>query len=148
MLAQVELEDPGAHGVIFAQGSRFGGHAMFIKDGRLHYTYNFRGLGDEQTLVADLPDSGAHIFGIDFGREGVDEQHQPVGTTTLHIDDRAVGEMPMRMMAIQFSLCGEGLRIGYDGGGLPVNAGLRERVRAAGAPGPGTRRRSARRRRR
>src|SRR4029079_9201799 len=30
-----------SHGVIFAHGSRFGGHALFIKDRRLYYVYNF-----------------------------------------------------------------------------------------------------------
>jgi hypothetical protein len=116
VLAEVELTDGDAQGVIFAQGSRFGGHSMFIKDGKLHYTYNFLGVGDEQTLIADLPGPGSHIFGMEFTREGADENHQPTGTTRLHIDDQVVGEMPMRIMAIQYSLCGEGLCIGYDGG--------------------------------
>ena len=116
VLAEVTLDAPDAQGVIFAQGSRFGGHAMFIKDGKLHYTYNFLGIGEEQSLVADLPDLGTHIFGIEFEREGVDDDVQPFGTTKLHIDDQLVGGMPMRVMAVQFSLCGEGLCIGYDGG--------------------------------
>jgi arylsulfatase A-like enzyme len=116
VLADVELADAGAQGVIFAQGSRFGGHAMFVKDGKLHYAYNFLGIGEEQMLVADLPGPGGHVFGMEFTREGVDEHQQPLGTTRLHIDDKVVGEMPMRMMALQFSLCGEGLCIGYDGG--------------------------------
>ena len=32
-----------AHGVLFAHGSRFGGHALYIKDGKLKYAYNFVG---------------------------------------------------------------------------------------------------------
>ena len=31
-------------GVIFAQGSRFGGHSLFVKDGKLIYVYNFLGI--------------------------------------------------------------------------------------------------------
>jgi arylsulfatase len=116
VLADVDLADAAAQGVIFAQGSRFGGHSMFIKDGKLHYVYNFLGLGDEQTWTADLPGSGRHVFGVEFTRESVDEDHQPNGTTRLYVDDRKVAEGPMRVMAIQFSLCGEGLCIGYDGG--------------------------------
>ena len=33
----------GAQGVLFAHGSRFGGHALYVKDNRLHYVYNFVG---------------------------------------------------------------------------------------------------------
>ena len=33
-------------------GSRFGGHALYVKDNRLHYVYNFVGIG-EQKVVAD-----------------------------------------------------------------------------------------------
>ena len=40
-------------GVIFAHGSRFGGHALFIKDGKLHYVYNFLGIPPEQTFTSD-----------------------------------------------------------------------------------------------
>jgi arylsulfatase A-like enzyme len=116
VLADVTIDDADAHGVIFAQGSRFGGHAMYLKDGKLHYTYNFLGIGEEQTLTAGVPEPGRHILGIEFDREGVDDDVQPFGTTKLHIDDEVVGEMHMRVMAIQFSLCGEGLCIGYDGG--------------------------------
>jgi hypothetical protein len=115
VLAEVDLAaDP--RGVVFAQGSRFGGHSMFIKDGKLHYVYNFLGIGDEQTFSADLPPPGKHVFGVEFAREGVDSEHQPYGTTTLYIDDRSVAHGPMKVMAVQFSLCREGLCIGYDGG--------------------------------
>jgi uncharacterized Rossmann fold enzyme len=34
ILANIEINDPNASGVIFAHGSRFGGHSLFIK-GRL-----------------------------------------------------------------------------------------------------------------
>ena len=50
ILANVEIEDPNAEGVIFAHGSRFGGHALFIKDKKLYYVYNFLGIAPEQTF--------------------------------------------------------------------------------------------------
>ena len=115
ILADVDIADE-TQGVIFAQGSRHGGHTMFIKDGKLHHSYNFLGVGDEQTFTAELPPAGRHIFGINFDRKGVDEVDQPYGVTTLYVDDQSVAEGPMKVMAVQFSLCGEGLCIGYDGG--------------------------------
>lgn len=116
ILAEVDLQDPDASGVIFAQGSRFGGHAMFLKDRKLYYAYNFLGIGDEQTFTTDLPERGKHIFGVEFAVEGSDEYNQPTGTTTLHVNDQVVDEGPMRIMFLQYSLCGEGLSIGYDAG--------------------------------
>jgi arylsulfatase len=101
--------------VIFAQGSRFGGQSMFVKDGKLHYAYNFLGM-EEQTFTTDLPSPGTHIFGVEFTIEGHDEHNQPTGTTRLHVNDEVVDEGPMRIMLIQYGLCGEGLCIGYDGG--------------------------------
>jgi hypothetical protein len=51
ILAQVEIDDPDAQGVILAQGARFGGHALFLKDRKLWYVYNFIGIPPEQQLV-------------------------------------------------------------------------------------------------
>ena len=42
--ALVDIPAPGASGVLFAHGARFGGHALYIKDNRLHYVYNFVGM--------------------------------------------------------------------------------------------------------
>ena len=50
--ALVDIPAPGAEGVLFAHGSRFGGHALYVKDNRLHYVYNFVG-SVEQKIVAD-----------------------------------------------------------------------------------------------
>ena len=43
-----------AGGVIFAHGSRFGGHALFIKDHKLYYVYNFLGIKPEQKFVSSV----------------------------------------------------------------------------------------------
>ena len=54
--ALVDLPAPGAQGVLFAIGSRFGGHALYVKNNRLHYVNNFVGI-TEQIIVGseDLP---------------------------------------------------------------------------------------------
>jgi arylsulfatase len=38
--------------VIFAHGSRFGGHSLFIRDRKLHYVYNFLGIKPEQVFAS------------------------------------------------------------------------------------------------
>jgi arylsulfatase len=52
ILANVEITDADAGGVVFAHGSRFGGHALFIKDHKLYYVYNFLGIKPEQKFVS------------------------------------------------------------------------------------------------
>lgn len=113
IIADVDIEDD-AEGVIFAHGSRFGGHALFIQDGRLHYVYNFLGIQPEQTFVSEGLTSGKHTVGVEFIREGAGEHKESVGTTILYVDDQAVATGPMRAQVGKFTLCGDGLCIGYD----------------------------------
>ena len=50
--AEVKIEKAECSGVIFAHGSRFGGHSLFIgKDKKLYYVYNFLGV-EEQEFVS------------------------------------------------------------------------------------------------
>lgn len=113
IIADVEIED-GAEGVIFAHGSRFGGHALFLKDGRLHYVYNFLGIPPEQTFISEKLTPGKHSLGMEFVREGAGENKESIGTTTLYVDDQAVTSGPMRAQVGKFTLCGDGLCVGYD----------------------------------
>lgn len=115
ILAEVDLTET-AQGVIFAMGSRFGGHSLFIKDGQVTYAYNFLGVPPESRLSAPVPTSGTHIVGVDFAKERRGEHGESYGTLTLYVDDQVVAEGEMRTMTGHFSLCGEGLCIGYDGG--------------------------------
>ncbi len=41
--AELRIETPEAGGVLIAQGARFGGHALYVKDGKLKYVYNWAG---------------------------------------------------------------------------------------------------------
>jgi arylsulfatase A-like enzyme len=115
ILAEVEFTRE-SQGVIFAQGSRFGGYSLFVKDGKLTYVYNFLGIPPEQRIVADAPTSGTHIVGVEFTKERMGQHHEPYGPLKLHVDDQVVAEGELRTIASRFSLSGEGLCIGYDGG--------------------------------
>ena len=66
-MSDVDLTDNAA-GVIFAHGSRFGGHALFVKDRKRHYVYNFLGIKPEQEFVSDELTSGKHVLGMEFAR--------------------------------------------------------------------------------
>ncbi|NYI75971.1 sulfatase-like hydrolase/transferase [Nocardioides panzhihuensis] len=113
IIADVDLSE-GAEGVIFAHGSRFGGHALFIKDDKLHYVYNFLGIPPEQTFVSEPLTPGPHALGMEFIREGAGPYKESVGTTNLYVDDQIVASGEMRAQVGKFTLCGDGLCGGYD----------------------------------
>ncbi len=71
--ALVDIPAPGAEGVLFAHGSRFGGHALYVKDNRLHYVYNFVGM-EQQLVVAteDVPIGENLILSASFDKDGED----------------------------------------------------------------------------
>jgi arylsulfatase len=115
ILAEVEFTEQ-SQGVIVAQGSRFGGFSLFVKDGKLQYVYNFLGIPPEQRIVADAPTSGLHVVGVEFTKQSTGEHHEPHGPLKLYVDDEVVAEDEIRGIASRYSLCGEGLCIGYDGG--------------------------------
>lgn len=114
ILAEVDLT-PASQGVIFALGSRFGGHCLFVKDGTVTYAYNFLGIPPEDRISAPVPTSGRHVIGVEFTKEGMGPNREGIGPLRLYIDDKQVGEQKIRTVLGHFSLCGEGLCIGYDG---------------------------------
>lgn len=113
IIADVEMT-ADTEGVLFAHGSRFGGHTLFIKDRKLHYVYNFLGIKPEQTFVSGILPEGQITVGVEFTREGAGEHRESVGSTRLYVDDRVVDEGPMRAQAGKFTLSGDGLCVGYD----------------------------------
>jgi arylsulfatase A-like enzyme len=113
VMAEVEVTKD-ANGVIFANGSRFGGHALFMKDGSITYCYNFLGIPPEQRITADAPSPGKHIVGVEFTKQRMGQYNESHGLLKLYVDDKMVAESEIRTMTGHFSLCGEGLCVGYD----------------------------------
>ena len=100
--------------MLFAHGSRFGGHSLFLKDKKLFYTYNFLGIPPEQKFVSPELKPGKYTVGVEFTREGAGPNHEAVGKTKLFVNDKVVAEGPMRTQVGKFTLCGDGLCVGFD----------------------------------
>ena len=101
--------------MLIANGARFGGHTMFLKDRKLWYVSNFMGIPPEQQLVS--PDDvgvGAHVLGMEFAKESHGEHGEAVGTATLYVDDLAVAKSDWKTQPGHFALCGEGITVGRD----------------------------------
>jgi len=109
---EVDIDSEDAAGVLFSHGARFGGHALYVKDHRLRYVYNFVG-SNVQTIDSrdDVP-TGHVLLGASFERDG--DTMPATGTLSLFIDDRKVGEGTITTQPGNFSLVGEGLNVGQD----------------------------------
>jgi arylsulfatase A-like enzyme len=109
--ATIDTEEAG--GVLFAHGSRFGGHALYIKDRKLKYVYNFAGL-DEQIVESTVEVPTGHVvLSASFERDG--DSMPCEGTLTLHIREEEAGEGRIKTQPGKFSIAGEGLNIGREG---------------------------------
>ncbi len=94
-----------------------GGHALYLKDGRLHYVYNW--LGERmQTISSPAPvPTGRHVVSAEFEKTRDDpDTHSALGTLTIYVDTEAVADSEIITQPGSFSLAGEGLCIGRDSG--------------------------------
>jgi arylsulfatase len=108
----VDVESAEAAGVLFSHGARFGGHALYVKDSRLKYVYNFVGM-KEQTIEStkEIP-AGEVVLSAVFVKEN--DGLPTTGTLSLFINDEKVGEGQIMTQPGNFSLVGEGLNVGKD----------------------------------
>ena len=98
--ALVDIPAPGAEGVLFAHGSRFGGHALYVKDNRLHYVYNFVGITEQKIDGSqDIPIGENVILSASFDKDGEDPPASPPGScpcTTGRRRSARAGSRPSR----------------------------------------------------
>jgi arylsulfatase A-like enzyme len=115
--ALVDIPASGAEGVLFAHGSRFGGHALYVKDSRLHYVYNWVGIVEQKVVsTEDVPVGDRLILSAAFEKDGEDPPGVATGILSLYHGDEKVGEGRIRTQPGKFMIAGEGLCIGRDGG--------------------------------
>jgi arylsulfatase len=107
--ALVDLPAPGAEGVLFAHGARFGGHTLYVKDGRLHYVYNFVGSLEQRVdATEDLPTCQNLILSAAFEKDGEEAPGLATGILCLYHGEHKVGEGRIKTQPGYFSLTGGG----------------------------------------
>jgi len=115
--ADIELRADDGEGVIIAQGGRFAGWALYMKDGRAHYEYNY--FGDERTkLASPVLGPGKHRVTYEF----VPDASKPGsgGAATLSVNGREVARGQMKK-TVPFSFqATDGMDVGMDLG-TPVS---------------------------
>jgi len=88
--ADLEVPDGGANGVILAQGGRFGGWSLYLKDGKLAFTYNFLGLQRTTITSAKPVPAGPLTARMDFAYDGGGVAKG--GLVSLFVKGEKVGE--------------------------------------------------------
>ncbi len=68
--ADVEIPEGGANGVILAQGGRFGGWSLYLKDGKPTYCYNFLGLQEFKVSAPEALAAGKTTVRMNFDYDG------------------------------------------------------------------------------
>ncbi len=111
--AEVNIDSPDAAGVLFSQGSRFGGHSLFVRDGRLVYAYNFVGELVQVVESTETIPTGHVVLSASFERHG--DTIPAEGTLSLHIREQKVGEGTIKTQLGKFGLGGGGLVVGRSG---------------------------------
>jgi len=88
--AEIEVPEGRANGAILVQGGRFGGWALYVKDGVPAYDYNFLGL--ERTTISSTkrlrPGKATIRFEFAYDGGGIGKG----GTGTLFVNDEKVAE--------------------------------------------------------
>ncbi len=109
----LEIPAAGASGVLFAHGSRFGGHTLYVKDNRLHYVYNFVGMLEQNIDASeDLPVGENVIVSAAFVKDSQDKPGVCTGTLSLYHGETKVGEGQIKTQPATFGLTGSGLTVG------------------------------------
>ena len=114
--ALVDIPAPGAEGVLFAFGSRFGGHALYVKDNRLHYVNSFVGSIEQKIDGSEDIPTGEEPDPVRVVREGRQEPDHATGILTLFHGEKKVGEGRIKTQLGAFEHRRVHLTVGRDPG--------------------------------
>jgi len=117
--AGVDVESADAEGVIWAAGGVAGGHALYVKDRKLRYTFNWVGSHFQDVVATVDLTPGTHVLTADFTATGpstVPEMPGAAGTLTLFVDEQQVGQGEIVTQPGYFCITGDGISVGRDTG--------------------------------
>ena len=112
--AELTVPAAGAHGVIIAQGGRFGGWAVYAKDGHAKFVYNVLGIHEFATTADEPIPAGTHQVRVEFAYDGGGLAKG--GDVTLYYDGTAVGTGRVGATQPMIFSADETTDIGYESG--------------------------------
>ena len=118
--ADLEVPQDGGNGTVIAQGGRFGGWSLYVKNGVPAYDYNFLGL-QRTSIAASKPlPPGKHTIRFDFAYDGGGPAKG--GKGTLLVDNEKVAEGRIEVTQAGIFSADETADVGIDLGTPVVEA--------------------------
>jgi len=112
--AELDVPKTGANGAILAQGGRFGGWSLYVKDGKPAYTYNYVGLRRFTIAAKQALPRGKSIVRFEFDHDGGGVGKGGVGALFVNGNSVATGRIE-HTQCCAFSL-EDGADVGADEG--------------------------------
>ena len=116
--AEVDVPEAGAHGVIIAQGGRFGGWSLYLHQGRAKFVYNVLGIHHFTTEASSPVDAGLHQVRAEFAYDGGGLAKG--GKITIFYDGEEVGSGRVEFTQPMVFSADETTDVGYESG-TPVS---------------------------
>jgi arylsulfatase len=110
----VEIPAAGASGVILAQGGRFGGWSLWLKDGRPTFTYNWLGIERYDIVGSGTVPAGSATIRFEFAYDG--GKPGAGGTGRLYVNGSKIGEGRIAKTQPNMFSTDEGADVGMDEG--------------------------------
>jgi arylsulfatase len=110
--AEVEVPEGGANGTIIAQGGRFGGWSLYVKDGVPAYDYNLLALKRFTVAAKDKLQPGKATIRFEFAYDGGGLGKG--GTGTLFVNDQKVAEGRIEQTQAMIFSADETADVGID----------------------------------
>ena len=92
--AEIDVPAGGGNGTIIAQGGRFGGWSLYVKDGVPAYDYNFLGMQRSTVAAPCKLTAGKHTVTFDFAYDGGGLAQGGLGTLSVDGKKMAEGRIP------------------------------------------------------
>jgi hypothetical protein len=112
--AEVDVPEGGGEGVLIAQGGRFGGWSVYVKDGKAKFAYNVLGIHLFTTEADEPIPAGKHQVRMEFAYDGGGLAKG--GDVTLYYDGKAVGTGRVGATQPMIFSADETTDIGYESG--------------------------------
>jgi hypothetical protein len=112
--AEIVVPETGADGVIIAQGGRFGGWSLYVKNGKAKFVYNLLGINEFMTEADSVIPSGEHQVRVEFTYDGGGLGKG--GDITLYYDGTSVGTGRVAATQAMIFSADETTDVGYESG--------------------------------
>lgn len=113
--AKITVPEGGGNGVIVTQGGRFGGYALYLKDGRPVFHYNATGPAQSRIAAAAVLTPGDHEIVVRFRIDSDGDRMSP-GEMSILVDSHQVATGRITMTLPNVISQDEGFDIGIDTG--------------------------------